>query len=89
MIDENALIDALAQNRIAGAALDEFQTSPLRGDDPLWSVPNLIVSPCLGRFPIFPSAADIDIISENLAAFCADDLDRLARRIDPIDHKGS
>ena len=88
VIDENALVEALVQNRIAGAAMDDFQTSPLRGDDPLWSVPNLIVSPRLGRFPIGPSAADIDIISQNLAAFCADDLDRLASRITAIDHKG-
>ena len=44
-VDEAALLNALETGAIAGAALDVFATEPLPDDDPLWSAPNLIVSP--------------------------------------------
>lgn len=45
IIDENALIKVLNENRIAGAALDVFKKEPLKADNPLLSFPNVIVSP--------------------------------------------
>jgi D-2-hydroxyacid dehydrogenase (NADP+) len=45
VIDEAALIHALNEGRIAGAALDAFETEPLPKDHPLWSAKNTIVSP--------------------------------------------
>lgn len=39
------LVAALRDGRIAGAALDVFETEPLPGDAPLWDVPGLLVSP--------------------------------------------
>lgn len=44
-VDEAALLAALTQNRIAGAALDVFREEPLPRDSQFWSTPNLIVSP--------------------------------------------
>src|SRR5690606_5575105 len=48
VIEEAALIEALEQGRIAGAALDTYSKEPLAPDHPLRSAPNLILTPHLG-----------------------------------------
>lgn len=48
LIDEPALVDALRENRIAGAGLDVQSEEPLPKDHPLWSLPNVIITPHLG-----------------------------------------
>jgi phosphoglycerate dehydrogenase-like enzyme len=45
VVDEDALIEALAEGRIAGAALDVFRREPLDPQSPLWGMDNVIVSP--------------------------------------------
>lgn len=40
-VDESALIEALHQNKIAGAVLDVFEKEPLPKDHPFWTTPNL------------------------------------------------
>lgn len=45
LVDEVALIRALEENWIAGAALDVFTTEPLPTDNRLWELPNTILSP--------------------------------------------
>ncbi len=45
LIDEKALIEALEAKKIAGAALDVFDTEPLPSDSPLWSMENVVVTP--------------------------------------------
>jgi len=45
LIDERALMAALAGGTIGGAALDVFTTEPLPAGSPLWDLPNVIVSP--------------------------------------------
>lgn len=45
IIAESAMLDALRENRIAGAALDVFDEEPLPADSPLWTMPNVIISP--------------------------------------------
>jgi phosphoglycerate dehydrogenase-like enzyme len=50
VIDEAALIRALREQRIAGAALDVFEEEPLRGESPLWDMENVLISPhCTDR----------------------------------------
>ncbi len=45
IVDEAALIEALSAGRIGGAALDTFVEEPLPATSPLWSRPNVIVTP--------------------------------------------
>ena len=44
-MDEQAMISALRDGKIAGAALDVFATEPLPPESPLWGMPNVYVSP--------------------------------------------
>jgi len=44
-VDEDALLAALREGRIAGAALDVTAAEPLPADSPLWDAPNLIITP--------------------------------------------
>jgi phosphoglycerate dehydrogenase-like enzyme len=50
LIDEPALIEALAEGRIAGAALDVFHKEPLDAASPLWSMPQVLVTPHVSGF---------------------------------------
>ena len=50
MVDEPALVEALAGKRIAGAALDVFSQEPLPPDHPFWSMQNVIITTHQGGF---------------------------------------
>lgn len=48
IVDEAALIEALRQRRIGGAALDVYDTEPLPADHPLRDLPNTVLTPHVG-----------------------------------------
>jgi phosphoglycerate dehydrogenase-like enzyme len=45
VIDQDALIEALSENRIAGAGLDVFEREPLESESALWDLENVILTP--------------------------------------------
>lgn len=52
VIDDSALVQALRQGRLRGAALDVFSEEPLPPDHPFWQMENVLVSPhCADRTP--------------------------------------
>ncbi len=69
IIDEDALIAALRDKRIAGAGLDVFTHEPLADDSPLRTLPNTVLMPHQGHnVQEFFQVAYADVV-ENITAF--------------------
>ena len=63
--DEGALVDALVSGHLGGAGLDVFETEPLPQDSPIWSLPNVVMTPhCSGDSPRSDLRA-VEIMMEN------------------------
>jgi len=74
IVDEDALVRALREKRLAGAALDVFATEPLPDDHPLWSMDNVIVTPHLGGFHDQYAQEALPTVVENFRKFLAGDV---------------
>ena len=69
LVDEPALIEALAARRIAGAALDVFQQEPLPKESPLWAMPNVVITPHVSGFGPRYWDRVMDLFRRNLRAY--------------------
>lgn len=72
VIDEAALVAALANGHLGGAALDVFEREPLPPDSPLWDMPNVLVSPHRASVVDAENALIVDLFTDNLRRFLDD-----------------
>ncbi len=72
VVDQDALVEALGAQEIAGAALDVTEPEPLPADSPLWSMNNVIITPhTAAQSPQYMDRA-IEIIVANLIRYVND-----------------
>ncbi|MCE4625415.1 MAG: NAD(P)-binding domain-containing protein [Desulfurococcales archaeon] len=69
VIDTDALVKALKEKKIAGAALDVFEEEPLPPDHPLTKLDNVVLTPHIGSATWQTRTRMADIVAENLIAF--------------------
>jgi D-2-hydroxyacid dehydrogenase (NADP+) len=70
-VDEAALLEVLHDRRIAGAALEVFQTEPLPPDSPFWDLPNVFILPHIGGYVIEYEEFIMPLVVDNMRLFLA------------------
>jgi phosphoglycerate dehydrogenase-like enzyme len=70
LVDETALIGALESGRLSGAILDVVRNEPLPPDDPLWSAPNILISPHCSTSQERYADKLFELFAENLGRYC-------------------
>ena len=71
LIDDRALLEALADHRIGGAALDAFREEPLPPTSPFYDLSNVIVTPHTAWSSSRVLDRSIDLFCENLRRYAA------------------
>ena len=81
-VDEAALLSALREGRIAGAALDVFSTEPLPPGSPFWSAPNTIVTPHVGGYSTTYHEQALPVVVRNMERWLQGGTAALTNRLD-------
>jgi len=71
IVDLTDLITALQAGRIAGAALDVFETEPLPAESPLWTMPNVLITPHIAAASTHIAERHTQTLLENIRLFVA------------------
>jgi phosphoglycerate dehydrogenase-like enzyme len=66
---QSALVDALRSGQLGGAGLDVTDPEPLPADDPLWTLPNVIVTPHVSALTDVGEGTRAAILRENLRRY--------------------
>jgi phosphoglycerate dehydrogenase-like enzyme len=69
LVDEDALVAALSTGRLRGAGLDVFATEPLPEGHPLWTLPNVLITPHVSAVTRQFWRRQTDLILENLGRY--------------------
>ena len=69
VVNETALINALANGQLAGAYLDVFEQEPLPPDSPLWRFPNVLITPHCSDMIIDWPKEHLEFFMDNLARY--------------------
>jgi phosphoglycerate dehydrogenase-like enzyme len=72
-VDERALVEALAQKQIAGAAIDVYEQEPYPEGGPLFALDNVILSPHVSGFINGMDDRCCDLFAENLRRYLAEE----------------
>ena len=81
VIVEEALVDALRDGRLAGAALDVFAHEPLPRESALWELPNVLLAPHTMALSVHENARVVDLFCDNLRRYLRGE--PLRNRVDP------
>lgn len=68
IVDEDALVAALREQRLAGAILDVFREQPLPQASPLWDMPNVIIAPHISGVVMMAGRSLLNWLSRICAA---------------------
>jgi phosphoglycerate dehydrogenase-like enzyme len=69
VVDQSALLEALRRQRIAGAGIDAFETQPLPSASPLWTMPNVIITPSVAAASAHYWEHATEVICRNIRRF--------------------
>ena len=73
IVELAALVAALQNGRLGGAALDVFETEPLPPEHPLWQMDNVILTPHIAGFGPQIAARHLDVVVTNIRRFVRDE----------------
>lgn len=73
IVDQDALAEALATGRLAGAGIDATDPEPLPAEHPLWDAPNVLISPHSSGASRQTSERGREILRENIRRFTSGD----------------
>jgi phosphoglycerate dehydrogenase-like enzyme len=71
IVDEPALVDSLVEGHLGGAGLDVFAVEPLPPDNPLWVMPNVIITPHSSGTTDLSHRRQVDMFIENFRRHAA------------------
>ncbi|MEF8842100.1 MAG: D-2-hydroxyacid dehydrogenase [Haloarculaceae archaeon] len=81
IVDESALVTALGEGLIRGAALDVTDPEPLPPESPLWSMPEVIVTPHIAGSTDQYWRRGAELFADNYAMFVDGRLDEMKNRV--------
>jgi phosphoglycerate dehydrogenase-like enzyme len=71
LVDEDALVAALASGRLRGAALDAFSAEPLPEGHPLWRAPRVLITPHTSAYTHRFWEREVELLLDNLRRYRA------------------